>query len=589
MAAAVDRTTPHVEPAVPVPAAREQTVVPQPFHDLAGRRPAETARFALIAVGAIAIVYGVLLRLWLLAHLPLFGDEAIVGLMARSIDSGHFSSFYWGQQYGGLEPYLAAIVLPLGGGGTPALNATPALLSALAAVLVGVITFTVGRNRLLAFAAACLAWVWPFAVVWGSVRELGVHSAALCSGLAAVACCVRAYRGLAGRMTFVVLGLLLGLGWWASPEILYFAPPCLVLLGAWWWNASHAEFVEVQSDRARPTRGTSLGLAVAGFFVGSLPWWYTNAHSGFASLRPGVLPASNGASYGARLSVFFHDMLPLQLGVRTVLSGSWVGGPIVGQTIFAVVLVLIGTAVGRAVWLCARRPRELTPVALGAGVVAFPFLYAAAPSTGFWIDGRYGVYLPALIAALFGSVLAAPRRETFSEAHGPSARTASPGVLVSAALGVLGATCLTAGAAHAAGVPASPSFFSGWQSPDAPIQQVVDGMRAHHIEYAYGDYWTAYDLDFVGHGQPVVSPSVLDVNRSAAIAAEVRSSKDPAWLFFAPGHAAAAAAFSNPQPGPGLYTEASFESLLRRHGIPFKVVKLGVLDAVVPARRLTTP
>jgi hypothetical protein len=70
----------------------------------------------------------------------------------------------------------------------------------------------------------------------------------------------------------------------------------------------------------------------------------------------------------------------------------------------------------------------------------------------------------------------------------------------------------------------------------------------------------------------------------------VRSSKDPAWLFFAPGQvASAAAAFSNPQPGPGPYTEVSFEALLRERGIAFKVVSLGVLDAVVPARRLTTP
>jgi hypothetical protein len=120
------------------------------------------------------------------------------------------------------------------------------------------------------------------------------------------------------------------------------------------------------------------------------------------------------------------------------------------------------------------------------------------------------------------------------------------------------------------------------------MQHVVEAMRTHHIEAAYGDYWTAYDLDFLSHGQPVVSPSVLDVNRSADIAAQVRSSKDPAWLFFAPGQAAAAA-FSNPQPGPGPYAEASFEALLRQRGIPFRVVTLGVLDAVVPAHRLTTP
>ncbi len=90
-----------------------------------------------------AALYGLLLRVWLLVHLPVWGDEAIVGVMARSIDNGHFSAFYWGQNYGGLEPYLVAVALRIGGGGEPALNATPAALAALAAVLVAV---TAGRG-----------------------------------------------------------------------------------------------------------------------------------------------------------------------------------------------------------------------------------------------------------------------------------------------------------------------------------------------------------------------------------------------------------------------------------------------------------
>jgi hypothetical protein len=548
------------------------------------------ARVAGAATGALAIGYGLLVRVWLLAHLPLFGDEAVVGLMARGIDAGHFSAFYWGQRYGGLESYVVAAVLPLGGGSAEALNATPALLCALAAVLVGVITYTVGRNRLVAFSAGCLVWVWPYAVVWESVRELGFRSATLCCGLAAVACSIRAYQGRAGRVHFAVLGLALGFGWWASPEIAYFALPCLVLLCGWWWHASRDRTLGTWSDQVAPSRWRSLALVLAGGAVGSLPWWYANATSGFASLQRSALPANNGLTYSGRLSVFFHDMLPLQLGVKTVLSGAWVGGAVVGPMLFALVLVLLAAAVGRAVWLFVRRPRELAPVALAAGVVTFPFLYAAAPGTGYWVDGRYGIYLPALIAALLGAVLVAPEGETAPERDGTSARTVTRGALASAALGVVGATCLTVGAAHAAGVPASPSFFSGWQNANASMQHVVDAMRAHHIEAAYGDYWTAYSLDFVGHGQPAVSPSMLDVNRSSAIAAQVASSKDPPWLFFAPGQTAAAAAqFSNPQAGPGPYTESSFETALRQRGIAFNVIRLGVLDAVVPAHRVTTP
>lgn len=552
-----------------------------------GARPIGAAGIFVVAAGVIALVYGLLVRLWLLAHLPLFGDESIVGLMARGIDHGHFSAFYWGQRYGGLESYVAALVLPVGGGGEPALNATPAVLCALAAFLVGAITYAVGRNRLVAFAAGCLVWVWPYAVVWESVREVGFRYAALCCGLAAIFFCVRAWRGRAGPATFGLAGLAVGLGWWATPEIVYFALPCLVLLAGWWWTTARHSPAGRHGAPGPPGRGTALALVVAGAAIGSLPWWYANVNDGFASLRRSALPANNGVTYGGRLSVFFHDMLPLQLGVKTVLSGAWVGGSVLGPLLFALILVLLVAALARAVWLFARG-RELVPLALAAGVVVFPFLYAAAPGTGYWFDGRYGIYLPALAAALFGSVLVAPRQP----ASVPAARSRGVGarVLVGSAVGVLGAVCLTIGAAHANGVPASPSFFSGWRNPDAPIQRVVDEMRSHHISDAYGDYWTAYSLDFVGGGQPLVSPSVLDVNRSAAIASGVAVSKDRAWLFFAPDQtAAAAAAFSNPQPGPGPYTEASFEALLRQRDIPFKVVPLGVLDAVVPARRFASP
>ncbi len=357
-------------------------------------------------------------------------------------------------------------------------------------------------------------------------------------------------------------------------------------------------------------RWSSLALVAGGGALGSLPWWYANAHTGFASLQRGALPANGGVTYGAKLSVFFHDMLPLQLGLRTVVSGTWVGGPTVGKALYALILLLVAAALVRAVWLSVRVSGRLVPVALAAGVVCYPFLYAAAPGTGYWFDGRYGIYLPALVAALVGTVLCAPsgpapvpdptivggepdttgQDDRARTSIGPVRSRAATGALMLAALGVVGATSLTVVAAHLAGVPASPTFFSDWRSGDAPMQRVVDGMRAHDIRTAYGDYWTAYDLNFLSGGKPLVSPSVLDVSRSTAIAAGVAHSKDPAWLFFSPNETAAATTeFLNPQPGPGPYTEQTFEARLTQLGIPYTVVRLGILDAVVPARRVTVP
>ena len=178
-------------------------------------------------------LYGVLLRSGCWCTFPCGATRRSSACMAKSIDSGHFSAFYWGQHYGGLEPYVVAAVLEIGGGGEPALNATPAVLAAVAAVLVAGIAVAAGRDRLTAAGRGRAVWVWPYVVVWQSVREGGFREATLCCGLTALLCCVRACRSRAGPWTFLLLGVALGLGWWASPEIVYFVRPCLVLLWGW--------------------------------------------------------------------------------------------------------------------------------------------------------------------------------------------------------------------------------------------------------------------------------------------------------------------------------------------------------------------
>ena len=122
-----------------------------------------------------------------------------------------------------------------------------------------------------------------------------------------------------------------------------------------------------------------VAAAVAGAVVGALPWLYTNIGSRFASLQTGSLPSYRGLGYGARLRVFFDDMLPVQLGVRTVPGGAWVGGHTVGPVLYgvvaAVVVVVVVAALGSA-----RRGRVAAPaLAASVGIVVFPFLYSARP------------------------------------------------------------------------------------------------------------------------------------------------------------------------------------------------------------------
>src|SRR4051812_10652439 len=69
----------------------------------------------LVAAGVLA---GLALRLWMLTGRPgvLDSDEAIVGLMARHFLDGDWTTFYWGQAYGGSqEAMLTAAVFAVTG------------------------------------------------------------------------------------------------------------------------------------------------------------------------------------------------------------------------------------------------------------------------------------------------------------------------------------------------------------------------------------------------------------------------------------------------------------------------------------------
>lgn len=574
---------PDASPAAPAPAAAQETGA-----EAGARSHLAPATLAAAAMAVAALAYGVLLRGWLLTHSVLTSDEAVVGLMVRAITAGHPGVFYWGQNYGGLEPYVAVAVTALFGGSGPALNLTAGVLAAVSAVLVGAIAGALTDDRRLALLAAGLAWVWPFAGVWGSTEELGFRQAAVCAGLVVLYCAVRVYRGRAGPFTYSALGLAAGLGWWASPEVAYDLVPAALLLVAGWHRGRRSP----ARRRAGGAGGwvLSSALVVAGAAVGAAPWIDANVRSGLASLHTGAL-GSSGLGYGARLAVFFRDVLPIELGVRAVPGGAWAGGGTVGRALFGVALAVVALAAG-AEAVAAWRARRLRPgLALVAAVVAFPFLYAVFPNAGYWQDGRYGVYLGTLLAALVVQGVAAGAELLAGRgAHRRGGRMAGGAVLAAVAL-LAAAGGLTATTATAGGWPAAPrALASGWSDPEWPALQVVARLEADRIGDAFGAYWTAYVLDYLADGKLRISASPEDYDRSPSLLAAVASSAHPAWLFMAPGQRArATAAFDNSEPGPGGWTQAAFESMLRAQHVGFRVLPLGVLDAVVPAHKVALP
>jgi 4-amino-4-deoxy-L-arabinose transferase-like glycosyltransferase len=311
-------------------------------------------RVGLPAVLLLGLLAGTVLRVVVYRSSlgVLDGDEAVWGLMARHFLDGEFSVFFWGQGYGGtLEVFPTAALFALLGTSTLAIRIVPIALTALAAVIV----WRVGRRTVgepAARIAAVLLWVWPPYLVWKSERAHGFYG----SGLVLASLILLLVVRLAERRSRVdaaLLGLVLGLGWWQTPQIVPIAiPACVWLL----WR--------------KPTIWRDVWLVVPAALVAALPWLVSNLRHDWWSFDV----ASGQTPYPARLRGFVSATFPMALGIRIPWTSEWLFGvPLVG-------LVYVGLVVLFAVAWWRRRRSPAAHLLFGT-VAAFPFLYALSPST----------------------------------------------------------------------------------------------------------------------------------------------------------------------------------------------------------------
>ena len=406
---------------------------------------------ATVIVGVVA---GIALRVWLL-RLPtgvLDSDEAIVGLMARHMLHRHeFTTFYWGQNYGGsLTAMVMAAVFAVFGSSTTTLKAVPICMSAVSAVLV----WRLGRRTIGepgATIAGLAFWVWPTDYVWLSTKERGFYWACMILGLSFLLAVLRLVDRPECWRDWVLLGLLGGIGWWTSPQILYFAVPGLI------WLAFKL--------RSRVQLAVPFGFAV----LGALPWFIWNLRNGWAALVPASHQFDKG--YVGNIDVLFRHGLPVALGLNVIER--WLV-PVVFPVIYVAILV------GGTIALAVRRPK---PWFLVLVAVTFPLLWGKFPVSGVIGEGRYVMFLlPAVILLLMHA------------ARHPVAQV----VLLVLALavsvdGVHRIRCCTAPAAPDAAMPRH----------TGPL---IDALEAHHVTHFNGDYWIAYRVAFETNERIIGTP-----------------------------------------------------------------------------------
>ena len=529
-----------------------------------GAWPSPVPRALLVALVTLAGLVGLGIRLWFTFHSPSSADEAVVGILARSGLHGHVQAFYAGQQYGGTaEPYLIAAAFAVFGPSVVVGRLVLVVLAAVAALLVWRITLRIVGIRSVALLAGALAWSAPAITARDSVRMYGFRGVALLCGLVALLLSLRIADGRRGRPEFAGLGVALGLGWWSTPEILYVSVPVLALLVL--------GFVRTPSGERRRW-GVATGVAVVAFAVGALPWIWSNARSRLGSFATGEFTDHRPyVGYAGRLGLFFQHVLPMDLGLDRMDGGHRFFG--VDHALVELVFLSVLVA---AVALCIRRGGSA--LALAAGVVAFPFVYALSPAAWAWTDGRYSYFLPPLLADVL-AVGATEAVQRVGLGRAAASWLMAVALVVSAVLAVVDTRAVVS--AQRTG------FVATWGDPDAATLRVVPELEAAGIRTAYADYWVAYKLDFLSGGGLTVTTAGWDTDRSAADDAVVDASRRPAWLFVPMREARVdGTQFTSPSTTVTVdkVDERQFEGRLRRLGVPYRVLDFGILQAVVPAR-----
>jgi 4-amino-4-deoxy-L-arabinose transferase-like glycosyltransferase len=436
--------------------------------------PPATSRALTISIAALAVA-GVVLRIWAL-NSPLGrldSDEAVVGLMADAFRHGHFTTYYWGQSYGGtLEPALVALLFLFTGTSTLALKLVPILLRAVACLLV----WRVGRRTVgepAARFAGALFWVFPPAFVWGSTKERGFYEVALVLALLVVLFAVRLEQAATAgrpleRVDLLAFGFCAGLAVWTSPQTIYVLAPVVLWL----------------AYRARE-RWREAWPIIPAAMVGGLPFLVYAARHG----KSAFYQSEVASSYASRLKNFFTDMLGRAFGGKIPITPDWLGGAI-GKTLFLGLLTAFVVALVMRVRADGSRRRQLEPLVVTA--VAYPFLATFPRLSTFTDEPRYVLLLAPIVVLLLSYVLT----------------TDVVRVLVSAGAILLAIVFI---ASMLSWVDRRPQSEDIAPPTLAPIERL---LARQHVDHVYADYWIAYRLMFGTDGDVVASP-VLSVRRRA--------------------------------------------------------------------------
>jgi hypothetical protein len=412
------------------------------------------------------------------------GDEAIAGLLALHVLHGHFSTFYWGQAYGGtLEAIALAPFVALAPGSLLALRSTALIEGLLISFVLWRILVRSVPPRQALFAASASYCFPAFAVVF-STRAMLFYNPIVLLGVLLLLLSQRFVES-PSRLTAVLWGLCAGVGWWLGPVIVGFAAASVV------WTVLRLPW-------ARVLRGGA--YALAGAVCGSLPWLRDNVGRGFPSLHAVVW-----GSYADHTRVMFVRGFPALVNLRLIEHGSWIVPVFVGVAASVVLgLALLSNS--------ARLVRVKSPLPLA--VVFGTIVVILIPYANGIYDGKYIYYLAAITSALLFSTV---RRVTL--------QWVAVGLVITTNLVWLNRSGYFQG-----GVASTLSSLGSTSVGQARADyDIVRRLEALRITRLYADYSLAYTYDYLSNERIVATP--LDLDRYPPYLQQVEASATPSYLF----------------------------------------------------------
>ncbi len=403
------------------------------------------------------------------------GDEAIIGLMGKHILEGRdFPIFFYGQPYmGSIESYLAAILFSLFGISGYALLAVPTAISVALIPMVYFMARGFLKEKGALFAAAYIAVPPQPLVIW-SIKARGGFIETLAIGALVFILLGRAIRS--ERLPNpLLLGVLLGFGWWINFQAIYFILISLLIY-----------LVLGMTQRLPYSVGRGLFfvkhvcLGGIGFFIGSLPFWIYNLSNNFASFN--TVSAGGSSDRLGHLKGFFAEALPILVGARREWSYSDVFPYSSDFGYLMVFLVILSFLVLRARHIS----RMFSGILDRDGAVELFAIFVLLTAAIFMVSSygwlaqapRYLLPLYLAFAVLFGFIV-----------NNASRIVTLPVVATALALNT---TSLYLGGRAIGGQP----FVTDGERVSFSHQELNDWLNDNSIDYIRTNYWIGYRVAF---------------------------------------------------------------------------------------------